>query len=148
MARVLFIVSCLDLGGAERQLCVLAAGLRRAGHTVGVFTLIRGGPYAEQLAATTDVQLLGVEKSSRLRIPRFFWRAARLVRGFRPDVIHGYMDDANLLAVVMRAAAPRARIAWGVRNVQPNAEPNDRLARVIAQLCRPLSWLAHVIVTN
>src|ERR671915_762887 len=147
MARVLFVIHSLEVGGAERQLSELAAGLRRAGHAVGVLMLFRAGPYAERLAATTDVELLSVDKRGPFRVLRFFWSAARVVRGFRPDVIHGYMDDANLLAVVMRAAAPRARIAWGVRNVQPNAEPNDRLARVIAQLCRPLSWLAHVIVT-
>jgi glycosyltransferase involved in cell wall biosynthesis len=148
MARVLFIVNSLALGGAERQLCVLAAGLRRAGHAVGVFTLIRRGPYAEQLAATTDVELLSVEKTGPLRIPRFFWRAARLIRRFRPDVIHGYMDDANLLAALMRAAAPRARIAWGVRNVEVLFEPGDWFSPLVAQLCRPLSWLADVIITN
>jgi glycosyltransferase involved in cell wall biosynthesis len=148
MARVLFIVNCLDLGGAERQLCILAAGLRRAGHAVGVFTLIRGGPYAEQLAATTDVELLRVEKTGPLRILRFFWRAARLIRRFRPDVIHGYMDDANLLAALMRAGVPHARIAWGVRNVEALFQPGDWFSPIVAQLCRPLSWFAHVIITN
>lgn len=148
MARVLFIVNSLGLGGAERQLCVLAAGLRRARHTVGVFTLIGGGPYAEQLVATTDVELLSVEKSGLLRVLRFFWRAARLIRRFRPEVIHGYMDDANLLAALMRAAAPCARIAWGVRNVEALFQPGDWSSPVVAQLCRPLSWFADVIITN
>ena len=148
MARVLFVISSLEVGGAERQLCVLAAGLRRAGHAVGVFTLFRGGPYAEQLAAATDVELFRVERTGPLRLLRFLWRAARLARRFRPDVVHGYMDDANALAVVLRAAVPRARIAWGVRNARMDFQPADRFSRVIAWLCRPLSWLADVIITN
>jgi glycosyltransferase involved in cell wall biosynthesis len=148
MARVLFLIHSLGVGGAERQLCVLAAGLRRAGHEVGVCVLFRGGPYADQLVAATGVELLTIDKSGPLKALRFFWRAARVVRRFRPDVVHGYMDDANLVAAVTRVAVPRATIAWGVRNAQLNFEVGDRLGPIVAYLCRPLSWLADVIITN
>src|SRR5687768_2436585 len=142
MARVLFLIHSLEVGGAERQLCILAAGLRRAGHAVGVCVLFHGGPYAERLVATTGVELLTIDKGGPLKALRFLWRAARLVRRFRPDVVHGYMDDANLVAALTRVAVPRARIVWGVRNAQLNFAPGDRLGPIVAQLCRPLSWLA------
>src|SRR3982750_703541 len=124
MARVLFLVHSLEVGGAERQLSVLAAGLRRPGHEVGVCVLFHAGPYAEQLVVK-GVELFRVDKSGPLKSIRFFWRVARTVRRFRPDVLHGYMDDANLLAAVTAVVVPRATIAWGVRNAQLNFAPGE-----------------------
>jgi glycosyltransferase involved in cell wall biosynthesis len=148
MARVLFVVHSLGGGGAERQLCVLAAGLRRSGHEVAVAVFYPGGPYADQLLGGTGVELISLDKRGIYETFRFFWRAARAVRRFRPDVIHGYMDLGNLVAAVMRVAAPRATIAWGLRNAHITLDATDYLGRVIAQLCRPLSWTADLIICN
>jgi glycosyltransferase involved in cell wall biosynthesis len=148
MARVLFIVRSLEGGGAERQLCVLAAGLSRSGHDVAVAVFYPGGPYADQLLGGTGVELISLDKRGVYETFGFFWRSLRLVRRFRPDVIHGYMDLGNLVAAVMRAAAPRATIAWGLRNAHISLDPGDHLGRLVAEVCRALSWTANVIISN
>jgi glycosyltransferase involved in cell wall biosynthesis len=148
MARVLFIVRSLEGGGAERQLCVLAAGLQHVGHHVGVAVFYPGGPYAEQLLSGSGVELISLAKRNVYETVRFFWRAAGVVRRFRPNVIHGYMDLGNLVAAVMRIAAPRATVAWGLRNADVTLPRGDHLGRVVAELCRGLSWTANVIISN
>lgn len=148
MARVLFVARSLAGGGAERQLCVLATALRRRGHHVAVATFYPGGPYADALLAGTGVELISLEKRRTSETVRFFWRAARVVRAQRPDVIHGYLDLGNVVATVLRAAAPRARIAWGIRNADIDLSQADLLARVVWHASRAASWGADTLIAN
>ena len=148
MARVLFVARSLAGGGAERQLCVLATALRRRGHHVAVATFYPGGPYADALLAGTGVELISLEKRRTSEIVRFFWRAARVVRAQRPDVIHGYLELGNVVATVLRAAAPHARVAWGLRNADLDVSQDGLLARLVWQASRPASWGADTIIAN
>lgn len=52
--KLLFLVPRLDMGGAQRQLCLASGGLRAAGHSVLVATLVPGGEFR------TDLTSLGV----------------------------------------------------------------------------------------
>jgi glycosyltransferase involved in cell wall biosynthesis len=148
MARVLFVARALGGGGAERQLCVLAAALRRRGHHVAIATFYPGGPYADALLAGTGVELISLEKRRTSEIVRFFWRAARVVRAQRPDVIHGYLELGNVVATVLRAAAPRARVAWGLRNADLDLSRDGPLARLVWQASRAASWGADTLIAN
>ncbi|HET6875840.1 MAG TPA: glycosyltransferase [Acidimicrobiales bacterium] len=97
----------LGLGGTERQLCLLAAGLRQRGVPVTVVALFEGGPRESELAeADVPVAVLG---AGPLRRP---WRTAaglfrlwRILRRTRPGVVHAFLYHAYVLT------APVARLA-------------------------------------
>ena len=62
--KVLFFVRDLAVGGSQRQLAVLAAGLARRGHDVAVAVLYMGGALGG-LIGNSGVRLISIGKSSR-----------------------------------------------------------------------------------
>ncbi|MEU7880387.1 glycosyltransferase [Microbispora bryophytorum] len=107
--RVALLIGQLGLGGAERQLSLLALGLRERGVDVHVLLLARGGPHEAALRdAGITVHPLGFTRSGPLapvRNVRAFCRMTRLLRRVRPDVLHAYLPESYLLGV------PAARLA-------------------------------------
>lgn len=59
--RVLFVVSGLGLGGAERQVVVLSKELARLGQEVSIYTLTRETPRIDELAGA-DVAVVTDQK--------------------------------------------------------------------------------------
>jgi len=142
--RILFVISELSLGGAERQLLVLARALMRAGYEVSVAVFRRGSAMeADPAAAGIQLQALAgrgpLEKMVSLR---------RLVARWRPDVVHGYLTVGNIAALTARLVVPRPLIAWGVRASDMQMEVYPLKWRLAAQIERHLAPLADLLITN
>ncbi|MEV4457624.1 glycosyltransferase [Microbispora sp. NPDC049633] len=109
--RVVLLTGQLGIGGAERQLSLLAGRLRDRGVDVHVFVMSRGGPHEEDLrAAGIDVHFLGFGRglsgiAPPIRNLRAFARLVGLLRDLRPQVLHGFLWESYLLG------APAARLA-------------------------------------
>jgi glycosyltransferase involved in cell wall biosynthesis len=145
--KVLFLVRSLELGGAERQLVVLALGLRLEGHAVEVAVFYGGGALeAELREAGVPVHDLG--KRGRWDNLRFGWRMARLVRRVRPDVLHGYLGGANIAAVAMRWMYPRVRVVWRIAASYVDLARFDRAARWTYGMEARLARLADLVIVN
>ncbi len=91
--RVSLVIPSLDRGGAEKQLCLLAAGL--ADHQIqpSVVVLTRDGPlHADLDAAGVPVAIVG----KRFRAdPMSYFRLKQLLRQQQPDVVHTWLFAAN-----------------------------------------------------
>ena len=146
--KILFVVPALAGGGAERQLCLLALGLQRAGHDVTIAVFRPGGVYEHTLLAGSRVTVRSLDKRSTAETIRFLLRARRLARDVAPDVIHGYMDLGNVIATVMRRFVPDARLAWGVRVARLDRRQYDPLGRLVHELNRRLAHVPDVIICN
>ena len=111
VARVCLVIGQLGLGGAEKQLAVLAAGLRRRGVDVTVVVLREGGPREDILrAAGVPLISLGLPTATRLwrRLAVGVLAVARLRRTLhrlRPEVVHAFLLHSYVLT------APAARLA-------------------------------------
>jgi glycosyltransferase involved in cell wall biosynthesis len=111
-ARVLFLETTLAVGGAERQLALLAPRLRDRGFEPFVATLrTRGRHFAELTDA--GVPTAFVDMRSR-------WDARGALRAYRlwklrPDVIVSHSVDAQVLgqAIAFRAHAPHVTVEHG-----------------------------------
>jgi glycosyltransferase involved in cell wall biosynthesis len=105
------VIGQLGLGGAERQLVLLAEGLHRAGVRTEVITLFETGPNAERLtAAGVPLTNLGNGRVGKdpIGLARAFRSWAYLMwhlRRTRPQIVHAYLSHACLLAT------PAARLA-------------------------------------
>ena len=107
MSHVALIIPGLDrIGGAERQLILLARGLRRRGWRVSVVALSgNGGDAAAELTgAGAGFLSLGMRKG--LADPRGWARFHRWLRQERPEVVHAHLPHAAWLARWSRLAAP------------------------------------------
>lgn len=103
--RVALVIDDLGAGGAQRQLTVLAAGLRRRGHEVVAFTYRRGDFFAGALAEA-GVPVVRVSSRNRPQLA-FAMRAA--IRRNDPDAVLAFLPGPSALAEL--AALPRRRFA-------------------------------------
>ncbi|MGQ9780341.1 MAG: glycosyltransferase [Bacillota bacterium] len=102
----LFLITDLAYGGAETQLVHLATRLKARGWRVRVVSMLPPEAYREELAASgIPVESLGMRRG--VPDPRAIWHLVRILRRGRPQVLHGHMVHANLLA---RLARPWAQV--------------------------------------
>lgn len=144
--RILFLVRGLNRGGAERQLVAAAAGLRGAGHDVGVAVFYGGGAFEHDLRAR-GVAVHDLGKRGRWD-PSFLARLVRLVRTMRPDVLHAYAPVPNLVAGAARPLLPPLKIVWGVRSALTDLRPYGRVTGLVYRLERRGAALADAVIAN
>jgi glycosyltransferase involved in cell wall biosynthesis len=137
--RILFVISGLGLGGAERQVALLASEFIRLGHAVGVYTLNRELARADELEGS-GVELI-VDAKRRRFDPALLSRLRRHVQHWRPDVVHGVLYDGNLYTRLAAAGLGLPVI---------NSERNDdyRLSAAQALGYRLSGWLFDAVVAN
>ncbi len=107
MNHVALVIPSLDrIGGAERQVILLAKGLRRRGRRVTVVALSgTGGGVAAELTAA-GIGFLTLRMRKGLADPRGWICFNRWLRRESPDVVHAHLAHAAWLARWSRLAAP------------------------------------------
>lgn len=145
--RILFLVSRLGGGGAERQLAALATGLAERGHDVVIGVYRRGGDYEVDIEKT-PVRLVSFEKGTFWDLWGFFRRVLQMTRALKPHIVHGYMDTGNIVAAALRLRAHRPRVVWGIRSSRLELKLYDYAGRILFQLTRPVSRAADLIIAN
>lgn len=137
--RILFVISSLAFGGAERQIILLSKALARRGHQVSIYTLTRDTTRMDELAGV-PVEVLVDQKRHRLD-PGVLARLRRHIVAWRPQLVHGFLFDGNLYS---RLAA------WGMRIPVLNSERSDNYALAPAQRVayRLTSALCDGVVAN
>src|SRR5262249_39953190 len=125
-------------GGAQRQLCTLAAFLQRRGHEVTVLTY-HSNEFFLPLLREAGVGYRCV--SARTKAGRI-WALRRGLRGGNQDVVLAYLDGPCLYAEL--AALPWRR--WGLVVSERSAVPGSHRARLPWR--RWLHRTADYVVTN
>jgi glycosyltransferase involved in cell wall biosynthesis len=107
LSHVALVIPGIDrIGGAERQVILLAKGLHRRGWKVSVVALSGiGGDAAAELRAA-GVSFLTLRMRKGLADPRGWIRFHGWIRCQSPDVIHAHLPHAAWLARWSRLAAP------------------------------------------
>jgi glycosyltransferase involved in cell wall biosynthesis len=145
--RVTLVITQLGLGGTERQLVLLAEGLRTLGVDVDVVALYDGGPRLPDLVALgVPVRVLGMRRPPR-RPLRFVSGSASLVRHLRnrrPDVVHAFLFDAYVLACPLARAAGVPVVVAG-RRALSDYKAGRRVAR---RMERVSSRAVDLVVAN
>ena len=131
---LLFVITGLAVGGAETQLVRVATRLKQRGWDVRVVTLIPPRAYEEVLSqAGIPVMTLGIrDKRPPLRP---VWRLARIIREWKPAIVHSHMVHANLLTRVTRLLAPVPVLICSARSIQEGGRLRDWMYRVTDPLC-------------
>ena len=144
---VLFLISSLHPGGAERQLIGLAAGLARIGWRVRVVTFTDGGELAGDLRGR-GVAVESLHRQGRRDVIGFAMRLVRSIRRDRPDVVHAYLLGPNIASVLLKPFARGASIVWGVRASDMNLGHYGRRSSLIFALSCRLARFADLIICN
>ena len=100
--RIVYLLSSLGVGGAEKQALALADRMAARGHTVALLVLM---PRLEAEWPTTIPSLhLNVRKTPG-SILAGFKRGRAFLREFRPNVVHSHGFHSNIFARLLRLAS-------------------------------------------
>jgi Glycosyltransferase Family 4 len=111
--RVLFFIRDLAVGGSQRQLAVLAAGLARRGHDVAVAVLYAGGAL-ETLLGDSGARLLTIGKSSRWQTVAPLARLRQLFLSERPDLVYAFLPTQTTLAALLLPRRLKTKLIFGL----------------------------------
>lgn len=141
----MFVVTGLAYGGAEIQVAALSKGLRQRGWDVSVVSLM------EPRALTDELRAHGVEiRSLGMKRGQADWRGLvklrKIVREFRPDIVHSHMVHANLLARVVRVIAPVPGLICTAHNTDEGAQWRYVAYRLTDRLCDHMTNVSAVSV--
>lgn len=112
--RVLYVLTSLGLGGAEKQTLAVAEHMAQRGHEVAFLVL---KPRLEQEWPTTfEVIHLDIRRNP-LSFAGRLWRAKCLFIGFKPDIVHSHGFHANIFARMVRLLVPNMVVVSTIHNI-------------------------------
>lgn len=142
--RIDYVITGLDIGGAEFQVAALAEILARRGHTVRLISLMRPAAFTGRLQrAGVTVHPLGMRRAWDL--PLAVSRLYRLCTENPPDIVHGHMIHANLLVRLTRLFFPALKVITTAHNIREGGRLRDwayRLTTPLSQLNTTISEAA------
>ena len=144
--KLTFLVRSLDYGGAQRQVVTLAKALDKSRFEVSVLTFYSEQPLEKELDGA-GVRIVSLDKRGRWDLLPFLSRLIRESRHLRPDIVHGYLDIPNVLALFLRPFV-HARVVWGVRASEIELRDYDWLFRLAAWLERFLARFPDLVIVN
>jgi glycosyltransferase involved in cell wall biosynthesis len=111
--RIAFVITGLNVGGAEKMVTSLADAMAARGHEVMIAYLTGS---AKVLPSDASIVLVGLGLSSARQAASAFWRLRTVLRDFQPDVVHSHMVHANILARLVRLCTPIPRLICTAHN--------------------------------
>jgi glycosyltransferase involved in cell wall biosynthesis len=112
--RIVYLLTSLGMGGAERLVLTLASRMAGRGHTVHL--LVLRPPVAEQWPTALPIVHLGMRRTP-LSVIAGFAQARRFLRGLRPDLLHSHSFHANIVARLLKLFIPSTAVLSTVHNV-------------------------------
>lgn len=123
MKRILLVTENLGSGGAERQICGLAAMLTRSGYHCRLITYVEDQFYEPYLRNNrVDYELVPELWDKRTRV----FKAAGYVREYNPDVVISFLPSVNLTMCLAKLLY-NARLIVSERNNNTNITYRDEI---------------------
>lgn len=145
--RLVFLIRDLGHGGAQRQLVTLASALaRRPGWDVTVVHFYTGVFESELQAARVKTHCIG--KRHRWDLLGFFLRLMKTMQVLRPQIIHGYLHESNLMALLLKPLTGFPKVVWGIRDSKTDADTWGILGKLSFRLNCLLSVYADRVIAN
>lgn len=110
--RILLVIEHLGPGGAERQICGLAALLTKAGYPCRLITYVENQFYEPYLRQNgVDYQYVPELWNKKTRV----FRMAKYVRNYNPDVVISFLPSVNMTMCLAKLMF-RAKLVVSERN--------------------------------
>lgn len=106
--NISLLITGLGMGGAEKQVCLLADQFAEFGHQVTLISLT-GSATVKPSEQSIDLIELGMQKTP-LGFIRAYLQLRRIVAKNKPDVLHSHMFHANIMARLLRLTTKIKRL--------------------------------------
>lgn len=111
--KILYVITGLGLGGAEKVVADLADQMAVLGHNVKI-AYLTGDVLVKP--ASSDVEIIALHLNSAKDFLLASKKYQKLIKRFRPDVVHAHMVHANLFARLNRALCPVPKLICTAHN--------------------------------
>lgn len=138
--RIVYVLTSLGMGGAERQVVTLAERMAGRGHTVALMVL--RPTVAEQWPTAFPVVHLEMRKTPGSALAAML-RARRFLAGFHPDLVHSHSFHANLVARLFKILLPRLQVLSTVHNVYEGGRLRMLVYRLTDSLASQTTAVSH-----
>lgn len=117
--KVLMVITGLGMGGAEKVVTNLADQLVEKDHKV-IIAYMTG----EVLVTPKNdsVKLVNLEVNSTKDLYKSYFRLRKLVKDFKPDVVHSHLVHANILCRILRLTTDVPRLISSAHNTDEEGQ--------------------------
>ncbi|MCD1124781.1 glycosyltransferase [Jinshanibacter sp. LJY008] len=102
--KIMYFITGLGVGGAERQVCNLADGMSKLGHSVTIISL-NGNVILKPNDKKINIISLNIKKNP-WGIFIALLKAREVINKIIPDVVHSHMYHANIFVRMLRIITP------------------------------------------
>ena len=101
--KILYVITGLGQGGAERVVCDLANKMFEKGHEVKI-AYLTGAVLTKP--KYDDVELININMKSAMSLPSAFFKLSKVIKVYNPNIVHSHMVHANLITRLTRLVSP------------------------------------------
>ena len=105
--KILYVITALAQGGAERVVCDLADAMFEKGNEVKIVYLT-GEIFTRPV--NQQIELISIGLTNIVSLPISYLKLSNVIRKFSPDIVHAHMVHANLIARLIRVTTPINRL--------------------------------------
>lgn len=111
--KILYVITSLTQGGAQRVVCDLADEMFKRDHEVKIVYLV--GDVITR-PEHQEIELIKVNLNDfRALLPAYI-KLTKIIKKFRPDVVHSHMVHANILTRLVRITTPISKLISTAHN--------------------------------
>jgi len=145
--KILFLIRSLAGGGAERQIVALTKGLVTRGIDVSIAVLCSGGIFERDLK-DSGVRVIDLRKRTKWDYLAIFFRLRNIIRTDKPDVVHGYMWDSNVMVALLAKSVRPGKVIFGIRASNLDGWQYGLVSMVLIKIEAYLAALADHVICN
>jgi glycosyltransferase involved in cell wall biosynthesis len=105
--KILYVITGLGQGGAERVVCDLADEMSKQEHQVKIIYFV-----GKILTRPTckDIELIKINLNSIVSLPKAYISLSKIIKGYQPHVVHSHMVHANILTRLVKVTTPMNKL--------------------------------------
>lgn len=131
--KIMLLITGLEMGGAERQVCDLADRFISEGHQILLVSLTGNAINRPQ---SSYIKLVELNMKKNIFNFIFAYRQLRkLINEFRPDIVHSHMIHANLFARLLRMSSRIPRLICTAHSTNEGSKYRMLAYRMTDWLC-------------
>lgn len=150
--RIDFVITGLELGGAETQVVALLEKLSTRGHQLQLISLKKpSSSILIKRLSTANVPLVSLNMNSWRNTPLAMLRLRKIWRKSPPQIVHSHMIHANVFTRLMRLLIPSLNIIGTAHNTYEGGKFCDlayRLTNPLSQINTTISEAATLRFTR
>lgn len=117
--KILFVITGLGVGGAEKVVASLADELADRNYEV-IIAYMTGD--AIVTPKNKNINLISLNMSSSISLPIAYLKLRRLIKKFQPDIVHSHLIHANIMSRLIRLTTPVPKLISSAHNTNEEGQ--------------------------